>query len=713
MKKIKYYLATAAIVALAAACSEERMDMQGQGAIAIATSVSTDMDVVSRAVEQDLVDACKVWISSSKGMVRYYDKLADVPSKIDLIAGHYVAEACTGDSASADFDKRYFKGYAPFDVTAGQTAKVDLVCKIANSAVSVRYAEGLESVLSDFSMTVGHKKGLLVFNGRDERRGYYMMPSYDKNLKYELRGTQIDGKEFVLTGVIEDAQPATEYVLNVEYTAKVNEIGGAVFSIKVDKTEINVETEIRIVAAPVISGYDFDIASGLTGEAGSFGRKSIYITSATSLKSVELQSDLFNKIAALGGNDFDFLNQTAQGYAAIEAEGINWKMNYDAEADETVAQINFEEAFMDALTDGDYSIMIKATDARGQQSQQELKISVSNAPVLTLPYAVPAEPVFTTATLRGIVSKDGIQSVGFNYRAAGAADWTYIEGTAASRAFAAGTEFYAELTGLKDGTTYEYTAVADGFVSPAIKSFATEKYPQLPNCGFEEWSGAKPMYVAASSSDFFWDSGNHGSKSAGQDLTTNDSSIKHSGKYSARLEGKNLMGVFAAGNLFVGSFTGTENITKGILGWGRPFDFKALPRQMKIWVKYSPQAQPKSDASLGVNAGDLDNGAIYIALLDDSKMEYKGKQWPVIVRTADLANYSFKKDAANVIAYGERILTEATPGDGMIEVTIDIDYRDTRKPSNILVVCAASRYGDYYIGAPGSTMWVDDVELVY
>ena len=58
------------------------------------------------------------------------------------------------------------------------------------------------------------------------------------------------------------------------------------------------------------------------------------------------------------------------------------------------------------------------------------------------------------------------------------------------------------------------------------------------------------------------------------------------------------------------------------------------------------------------------------------------------MRTADPANWLFSKDKPNVIAYGERIFTEATAGDGMIEFEIPIEYYKTDiKPSNIIVVC--------------------------
>ena len=51
-----------------------------------------------------------------------------------------------------------------------------------------------------------------------------------------------------------------------------------------------------------------------------------------------------------------------------------------------------------------------------------------------------------------------------------------------------------------------------------------------------------------------------------------------------------------AGNMFVGEFLGTENTTKGILGWGRPWTTR--PKALKGYIKYSPQAITHVDSSV-------------------------------------------------------------------------------------------------------------------
>ena len=46
------------------------------------------------------------------------------------------------------------------------------------------------------------------------------------------------------------------------------------------------------------------------------------------------------------------------------------------------------------------------------------------------------------------------------------------------------------------------------------------------------------------------------------------------------------------------------------------------------------------------------------------------------------------------------------------EITLEYSNK-TVKPTHILVVATSSKYGDYFAGAVGSVLWLDDVELVY
>ena len=73
-------------------------------------------------------------------------------------------------------------------------------------------------------------------------------------------------------------------------------------------------------------------------------------------------------------------------------------------------------------------------------------------------------------------------------------------------------------------------------------------------------------------------------------------------------------------------------------------------------------------------------------------------------------------DDPNIIAYGELPSGSATEGDGYVEFNIPLKYKKEafdKKPTHIIIVCSASKYGDYMTGGEGSTLYLDDLELVY
>lgn len=720
MKKTNLYIVALAVAAMAAGCSEERFETTGEGKLLLSASVNTDLKVVSRADAQDLSESCIIWISSDKGLVRRYNGIGEVPAEgIALTTGSYVAEAWAGDSVSASFEKRAFKGYQTFTVEAGKSTSVDLVCGIANVAASVVYAEGIEDVLSDFTMTVGHDRGSLIFEGRDERVGYYMMPSTDKNLTYTLKGTQrLDGKPFEYTGVIENAEPGTQYELTVKYTPVTEEFGGAVFTITVDNTTIEVNNKVQIVAAPKIELYGGDISAPVMGEPANIGRQTVYISSATRVTNLDIQGEELRKIDILRGDICDLLNINEQSVAALAAAGINFKVNeVPSESDPTdmgtLIQVNFEDSFTNNLSEGTYPFTFTVVDDLNNRSTATLTFSVSNAPVQTLDAGTVAHH---DAVLRGVIAKEGVSSTGFNYRAQGTSAWSHIDATIN------GSEFTAEVSGLKGNTTYEYAATAvteaGDYVSPVVCTFTTLD-DQLPNSSFELTSTHDDGSVmfSANPKKPFWDSGNHGSQKMGKNITTADTSVKHSGNSSAKLNsqfvGVGSFGKFAAGNIFAGEYLKTDGMD-GILGWGHPFTLS--PKEVKVWIKYRP-VNVTTTTNKQISKGDLDMGCIYVALCDNTYPDgnnYNGKDWSCVVKTKKSDFKVFDSHASNIIAYGRYDITVATEGEDMVQITIPIEYyRQGVTPANIIFVASASAYGDYFEGGDGSTLWIDDVELVY
>lgn len=296
----------------------------------------------------------------------------------------------------------------------------------------------------------------------------------------------------------------------------------------------------------------------------------------------------------------------------------------------------------------------------------------------------------TSATVSGTCTSGS--NVEVEYKEQSASDWQSVTATVSS------TTYTARLTGLKGSTTYTYRPVING-TAGAEKTFTTAGEQQLENGSFEQWSNDGDIAIPNAAGGTFWGTGNPGAASFIGNLTTQTNDAV-SGT-AARLESKWAVIKLGAGNLFTGDFS--LDGTHGKLNFGRPFT--SFPTALRLYYKYTPATIDRiGDDSLESLRGKSDTCHIYVALSD--------KPEPYVIRTRPSERQLFNKNDANIIAYGE-FLSAATQS-SYKQITIPLDYRATnRTPKYIVIVCAASKYGDYYTGGAGSTLFIDEMELVY
>lgn len=700
-------------VALAAAagalqgCSDDHESLTGEGYLSMTATVKSDIKVSKKsraATEDELAEKAIVWISNSKGVVRKYNGLQTLPSEgIPLFSDHYIAEVWTGDSVSASFEHKYFKGREEFDITRGNVTRLQINCPIQNTVASVVYDEKVDELISDYKLTVGHKRGDLQFEGRDDRKGYFMMPSYDQNLKWNLEGTLANGTVYTRSGVIENAKRGTEYVIHITYNAGDDDptSGGAYFEINVEENPIVFEDEFEITLAPQFEGYGYGLDEPVVGETGKFDRHSVMVYAVGELTSVVVESPLFAEIA--GGTDVDLFNMSDQVRSAIQPY-VTYTYSQDPEAGTSQCKVNFEENLLNLFEDGENAIMLRATDSYGKTTSATVTFLTSSASIVANEVDM-LDVWATSATVTGRLLKNDVVNPQMLYRKAGESQWT------AAATTVNGNTVSAQLTGLQPATAYEVNVACEGFEGKTAKRFTTEPAPQLPNASFEDWqTSSTPYLIYGSGQQMFWDSGNHGSATMSKNVTVPATDKKHSGAQSIKLcsqfVGVGSLGKFAAGNVFIGQYIETIG-TNGVLGWGRPWTSR--PKAVKGYVHYTPETVNYSSCDM-IKKGDLDRGIIYVAILDGTMMQHGGKEYPVVVNTKD--KIFFDKNDSKVIGYGELVLTEATAGEDMVEFTIPINYVRNAKAVNIMLTAAASQYGDYFSGGP-SVMYLDDLELVY
>ncbi|MDE6243533.1 MAG: PCMD domain-containing protein [Muribaculaceae bacterium] len=677
---------------------------EGQGMVQLRMEVSTSLTRSTPDNVDDLRDGCTIYLSSSKGLIFKCTGTDNLPDRMPLMSGHYVAEAWAGDSVSASFDKKFYRGYEPFDLETGEQKQVTVNCTIANVVAGVTADASLGELLSSYTVTVGHSRESLEITSEmdPDTRAYFMMPNSDTSLSWSIDGEDMSGNSFHKEGVIENVQRAHEYMINMQYTGGENEpFGGAFLNVVIDDRCLVVEDVVTITGAPAISGVGFDINSPLTGEPQKWERRSVHVQAFGTLTSIKVHADK-NTEMGLPARDFDFAAMTDEQRAQLSAAGLS--CDY-AEGDEySTARIFLEAAMLNRLPDGEYPLELSVTDSQGKKRVRTILIQVSDADVKLLDS--PWQDIYAyRATLHGAMMKESASAPGFRYRVKGTAEWMEAAGTAS------GSEYSATITGLTPGTTYEYQAKSATSVNTSSKEFTTESIFEIPNADFEQWStltsNSKIVLPSSSGNVEWWDTGNHGSATMSKTVTNKAADVKHSGNYSAYLRsqfvGIGSIGAFAAGNIFAGTFDGTDG-TNGILTFGRPFN-GSRPAKLAGWCYYHPVAVTHTDSNNKLNKGDMDQGIIYVALT--------GKTSQILTKTKQL----FDPQGADIVAYGELIFTEDY-GSASEMRKFEIELKPgpawgTARASHIVLTASASRYGDYFTGGDGSMMYLDDLELVY
>lgn len=329
---------------------------------------------------------------------------------------------------------------------------------------------------------------------------------------------------------------------------------------------------------------------------------------------------------------------------------------------------------------------------------------------------------FAYLTAENVTSASGIDlsTLKIQYRQKDTETWATAETTVADNVYS------AIAMNLKPATTYEYR-LTDGLEIPVFNisggEFTTEAATVLPNAGFENWSVHKAGTATTSvnttfpctddeynNGTRFWDTSNRGANSIGQKDPTNKTvELIHGGTYAAKLGTTKVAGKLAAASLYSGDFIKADMSGTATINFGKPF--VSRPTALKGYYKYTPVKASNTGALPdGVTlTDDLDQCAIYVVLMKG------GEQHEVInTKTETLLSLDNIKADDKFIAYGELSSGAATAGDGFVEFNIPIEYRNLDdKPTHIIIVCSASKYGDYMVGGDGSIMYLDDFELIY
>jgi hypothetical protein len=258
---------------------------------------------------------------------------------------------------------------------------------------------------------------------------------------------------------------------------------------------------------------------------------------------------------------------------------------------------------------------------------------------------------------------------------------------------------------------YRVTAEDGSIAEWTVRVVPATPNPQLPNSDFNKWYAVgNYMQPGESKETTVWGTANRAIAIAGS-ANTNPVDLG-GGDYAAKMTSvaAPLIVRMAAATLFTGSFTESfpsPSNPRSNINFGTPFSGR--PSSFRVAYKYLPGASYE-DANGNVLPG-TDHCDMYVLL------QYRNGAVTERIGTGWFRDDTQVTDWTNLVVnikYGA--LTPADPEFAYANIRTDEGevWGDPNKtPTHIVVVFSSSALGDFFTGAIGSELWVNNFELIY
>lgn len=715
MKHAFSYAAAVCCLLAAVSCSKSETDdaVRGTRGTMELTVAGTRSD--SPSGEYDPLQHLSVRIYDDKGaLLRRYTSQEGIPERYELLASDYRIAVEAGEEAAASFTVRHYAGEEPFTVTAGATTPVEVTCRRTSVAAQVSFEQNVASAFGDnFAVWVAAgdtadetqiaQGSLAGLEFTADATGYFTLPEGVRTLAWKFRGEHASRGEIVKEGTL-DVEPGDNCALKFRFSP---DLPGFIecFTITVDDSTDDWD-DTFVWADITIEGDGFDMEQ--TQEYAPGTPKSYLIGSAASIATATL---------AVGDELHDLLNAAPAGVAVERT-------------DERHLTVTLNDDFFAGRPAGVLALTFRVTDANGGELERSSSYRLqgllpiektdwslwSRSLTLRASAANPdAEVLFTLRTAEGEEQLPGVRNEEGIHTATFAPGWTTSENangltchTPDGKGLRVGTHYTCVAT--IDGV--EYTATLDTPAGDVISNAGMDDWSTYVVAGWSVLSGEVP-YPNADSGTIFWVGGNNKQTNA---LCTG-AEIEGSNGRCAQLKPMVAAGVFAAGNLFTGTFEGGPNFLDmyGLAHFGVVYDFTARPTALSL--RYNATiTNVTHTGNSSLTTEELDQSRIFVCITDWTARHTvkSGSSYDETTFWDPEAATSLPEGA--ILGYGSQMLTESTGGWQTLTIPI-VWYDREAAPAagnySLVISCATSFKGDYVAGSENNVLYVEDFEWVY
>lgn len=704
----KYIISSLFLLFLAfGACTEDEQGLETQGYLEL--GVSKNVEVITRGFDvEDQSLAVDICAGANDSIVKHFSDYNDMEGdRVLLDVGTYKVKVSSNPTSKLEFEQPTFYGEKTnVAVTAGKTTAVSVECFLSCVKVTTEFTKPVQDMFASVIARISDRSCSYLDYGLKETRAGYFQPGY---ILVDLTLTNKEGLEFKMSKLIDKTEARDHYHLVFDMIDSGDDNSGMDFDITIEDDPTNDENHTVTIPLPETGyGQEPPVVKFVDGEGKEIPNNTMdylkeeepqtmfvkTVSSNIGLKSVTLlaTSSLFED--KMIPTSLDLLNLSEADKTKLSEIGLNIPTLEDPKQE---FSIDFSALLSTYLPGGTHKFTIASRDVMGHEEIQTITIMVKLT-TMTMP-VVESEVWAHFATLRGFAEGASEAEKGsymFQYKKASDGDdaWQDVSGqvTVLSTSDNYGANITQVVTGLDAGTEYAYRLVVDGSSADAV-TFTTEVAEPLTNGDFEDYDNG-PWNTSSNS---YWSSGNN-------DFTSSLCVQKedNGGKIAylkSTFGGLGSLGKFAAGNAFTGVFS--MDGMNGIVTLGKPFNSR--PSHFRGRYKYIPKEV--GDGGDKISNGSLDQCAIYVILLTD-KIELKTKE------SATLDWKTYYKD--KIVAFAELPAETDMTKTNWTNFELELQYQKTSvRPSYIGVLVTSSKYGDYFQGARGSELSIDDFELIY
>ena len=502
MKRHITYIAMLLTALTGASCSQDETPAgdgrTGVMAMTISTSRAEDNG------EYDPLQYQKVYIYNSEGgLLRKYAAKDDIPERLELLSGTYRVAVEAGEQVPADFSKRFYKGEETFTVKPGETTHAEVVCKIANTVVEVKFDASIVENLDPgyfvwiagtdkFDEAEAESGAVPALKFTDEGTGYYTLPAGTTSLAWMFRGTHTSGKQVEMENTLTEVKAGGKYVFTFRYSPDLPGYIDALL-IRVDTETEDKDDKIIFSPDPALltEGFDNDEVQKYTS-----GEKKYRIMAFAELKKFTV---------SVGDDSYDLLTGTHEGISFTPTDKYN-------------TELTLSDAFFAGLAGGDHAVTIHVEDANGGSNEISTTYRLQGlVPVTEKSYDLWAN----TVTLQVV---DFTRSANVTFGLCGSdGQWKYLTGTSQGDDFISATYApewenkteadwstpntvlpYSRIkdgTGISAGNTYDYKATING--AEHTGQFTTQAGNAMTDGSLETWRSDK-QFPGSGTKYTFW-----------------------------------------------------------------------------------------------------------------------------------------------------------------------------------------------------------------